>query len=143
MAAMSDYLEAKIIDHLFRTATFAKPTVIAIAIGLVTPTDATTGAWANEVPNTFNYGRQTLNPLDTNWDPPSGNNGTTKNAVPIVFGPATGGNWGAIAFVMLIDNATFGAGNAWFWGALTNPVTINDGQGLTFATGDLQIQIDD
>jgi hypothetical protein len=93
MAAMSDYLEGVLIDHLFRTATFAKPTVIAIAIGLNAPDDTTTGAWADEVPNTFNYGRQVLNPLNTNWDAPSGNNGTTKNTVPIVFGPATGGNW--------------------------------------------------
>lgn len=92
MASMSNYLENKLIDHLFRTTTFSQPSVIAIALCTAAPTDASTGATITEVSG-GDYARQTLNPSNSNWTATqggtsgasSGTGGTTDNASAIVF----------------------------------------------------------
>lgn len=40
MANASDYLEAELRKHLFRTGSFVKPTVLAVALFTVSPADA-------------------------------------------------------------------------------------------------------
>jgi hypothetical protein len=59
MAAISDYLENQLLNHLFRTSSFPKPSSIAIALtnGLVKDSD--TGATLPEVPTGTPIGRPT------------------------------------------------------------------------------------
>ena len=40
MSAMSNYLEDQLVKHLFRTGSFTKPTVIAVALCTSAPTDS-------------------------------------------------------------------------------------------------------
>lgn len=49
MSAISDYLEAKILNFLFRAGTFTKPTNISIALLNTVPKDNDTGATMDEV----------------------------------------------------------------------------------------------
>jgi hypothetical protein len=50
MAAISDYLEAKILNHIFRSEEFVKPSSIAIALTSSVALDSNTGATLPELP---------------------------------------------------------------------------------------------
>ena len=49
MSAMSDYLEAALINHIFRGTAFSQPAGIYIALTSGVPVDATTGGTLNEI----------------------------------------------------------------------------------------------
>lgn len=119
MAGMSDYLEGQIRAHIFRTASFTKPTVLAIALCSSAPTDASTGATIPELANSNGYARIDLPPLDTNWTAASSTDGLTDNASAITFAAVTTAAWVAITHFAICSSATYGAGNVLFWGALT------------------------
>ena len=127
-AQASDYLENKLVDHLFRSATFAKPAGLFIALFTAAPSDAGGGT---EVVG-GGYARVSLAPLDTNWKatqggtsgPSSGSGGVTSNAVAITF-PAPTANWGAVSHVGIFDAAS--GGNLLIWDALTATRTILNG----------------
>lgn len=140
---MTDYLETQLIGHIFRTLTYTKPTVLAIALSTSNTLDDTcTGAVMSEVSTSGTaYARQTLNPLDANWAVISGNNGTTSNTPAITFTQATG-SWGNVQAVVICDNSTVGAGSALFYGNLTVPKTVTNGDTFSFAANALTIQID-
>lgn len=63
MAAMSDYLENKIVDWLFRGQTYTPPTGLYVALYTAAPSDAGGGT---EVSGN-NYARVNLAPSLTNW----------------------------------------------------------------------------
>ena len=138
MAAMSDFLESLVADHLLRTTTWAKPTVLAVALCTAAPTDASTGATIVEVPNAGGYARKLHNPLNANWTDPAAD-GIADNLLAITFNTATA-NWtGSITHFAICDSATFGAGNVWIHGALTAARTVNNGDTFSFPIGDLDI----
>jgi hypothetical protein len=142
MTAMSDYLENNLVNHLFRTSTFAKPTTIAIALCTSAPTDASTGATITEVTNANGYARVDVGaPNNTLWAA-STTNGTTSNSNAITF-PTASGDWNAaVTHVAICDSATYGAGNLLFWGALSSNKTVTNGDVFQFAAGQLSIQLD-
>lgn len=127
-AQASDYLENKIIDHLFRTATFAKPAGLYFALFTAAPSDAGGGT---EVAG-GGYARVNLAPLDTNWKATqggvsgvsSGAGGVTSNAVAITY-PAPTGNWGTVTHFGIFDAAS--GGNLLIWDALTASRSILSG----------------
>lgn len=142
MAAMSDYLEGEIINHVFRTASYPKPTTIAIALCLAAPVDSDTGATIPEVANAFNYSRVAFGPANANWSAPIAGDGTTQNVTAITFPQAIGGNWGTITHVAILDSTTYGAGNMLFYGTLAVPKTIDDQDIFAFAATQLDVQVD-
>lgn len=133
MANMTDYLEGQIRAHIFRTATFAKPTVLAIGLFTAAPSDAGGGT---EVTGGA-YARVTRNPLDANWTAASATDGLTDNAAAITFPTATAA-WGTVTHVGIFDAAT--AGNLLFWGALTASKVVASGDTFEFAIGSLDVQ---
>lgn len=77
MAALSDYLESGLLSHLFRNATFPKPSAIAIALTSRVPLDSDTGETMPELPSgildgtlwrSTNYNRIPLGPPATSGD---------------------------------------------------------------------------
>lgn len=128
MAALSDYLENKIIDHLFRAATFAKPSTVYVALFTAAPSDSGGGT---EVSGGA-YARVQVGPSDTAWNATqggtsgasSGTGGATANAAAIVF-PAPTANWGSITHIGIFDAST--GGNLLLHGALTTAKTVNNG----------------
>jgi len=143
MAALSDYLENQIIDHIFRTASFTKPTALHVALFTAAPSDSGGGT---EVTG-GSYARVNLAPLDTNWNATqggttgasSGTLGLTDNAVDITFAVPTA-NWGTITHVGIFDATT--GGNLLFHGALGTSKTVNNGDPAPkFVAGDLDITL--
>jgi hypothetical protein len=149
---MSDYLESGLIQHLFRTGSFTKPSVIAIALcsGTVTQTD--TGALLTKelggggTPGSppGGYNRQTLNPSDSNWSAitqTGASSGLTDNLSAITFGPATA-DWGTVTYLAITDNSGYGSGNVLMFAPVTTPKTIQNGDSITIGIGNLDIYFD-
>src|SRR5687768_16641189 len=132
MAAMSDYLEVELRKHLFRTGSFTKPTVLAIALFTAAPSDSGGGT---EVTG-GSYARVDRPPLDANWTAASGTNGLTDNAAVITFPTATA-SWGTITHIGIFDALT--TGNLLFHGALTTSKTVGSGDTFSIAAVDLDI----
>ena len=139
MSAASDYLEGEIIKHIFRTGSFTKPTVLAVALCTAATSDSQTGATITEVPNSNSYARVTANPLDATWSAP-GVGGLTDNVGAITF-PAATGSWGTVTHFAICDSATWGAGNMLIHGALTASKVVGNGDTVQFAAGSLDITV--
>jgi len=137
MTAFTNYLEGKVIDHIFRTASFAKPTVLGI--GLMSAVSDGEAGTVTELSGN-GYARVADNPLDANWAAPSGGNGTTSNSTTITFPTASGGDW-ATATHFGIWDATSG-GNLLIVSALTSSRTVTNGATASFAPGALTVQAD-
>lgn len=142
-AQATDFLENLIIDHLFRTRTFAKPTALYLALFTGAPSDSGGGT---EVSG-GSYARVNLAPLDTNWTATqggtsgnsSGTSGLTANAVAITYAAPTG-NWGTVTHFGIMDASS--GGNMLIWDLLTAPRTILNGDPApSFAVGALQITV--
>lgn len=135
MSAMSDYLEGQIRAHIFRTASFTKPTVLGIALFTAAPSDSGGGT---EVTG-GSYARVDRPPLDANWNAASSTDGLTDNAADIVF-PAPTANWGLVTHFAIFD--AISGGNLLFWGALTASKTINNGDPAPkFVAGALDVTL--
>lgn len=144
MAALSNYLENAIVDHIFRSATFTKPTNVYAALFTATPSDTGGGT---EVTG-GSYARVAILSADASWKgthgsatgASSGTNGTITNAAAATF-PAPTANWGTVTHMALFDALT--VGNLLIWGALTASKTVNNGDAApSFAIDELSIQID-
>jgi len=126
--AMTDYLENKFADHLFRTTTYTQPTTLAVALYTAAPGETGGGT---EVTG-GSYARVANNPANANWNGTHGNTtgassgtgGQVSNAGAITF-PTPTANWGTVTHFGLLD-ATSG-GNLLIYGALTASKTINNG----------------
>jgi hypothetical protein len=147
MAAMSNYLENKLIDHIFRGISYT-PSTIAIALLKAAPDDTSTGGTIIEV-DAPEYERIEMGPDASLWTgthgnisgPSSGTNGTTENAVAVEFAAATS-TWGSITHVAIMDSLTVGTGNVLFWGSLNTSKTISVGDRVRFEIGRLDIRLD-
>lgn len=145
MAAMSDYLENKLIDALFRAQAYTMPANVYLALFTAAPSDTGGGT---EVTG-GSYARVAVVSALANWagtqaagstSASSGNTGTTSNNAAITF-PAPTANWGTITHFALMDAAT--VGNVLFQGALNTSKTVNSGDAAPqFAAGALSIQLD-
>jgi hypothetical protein len=142
-AQAADYLENILVDHIFRTRTYTKPTALWVALFTAAPSDSGGGT---EVVG-GSYVRVNLPPSDTNWAATqggtsgnsSGSGGQTSNAVAITY-PAPTANWGTVTHFGIFDASS--GGNLIVWDALTASKTINSGDAApSFAAGALQIQV--
>lgn len=146
MAAMSNYVENKILDYYFRGLTISAPSGLYVALFTVAPDD--TGGGTEVSGNA--YARVNVAPSTTNWaatngattttNPSSGTSGTTSNNIAITFPAATPGNWGTIVAQGIFDAST--SGNLLFWGLLSASQVINAGGIFSFAISQLSLQID-
>ena len=135
MANASDYLEVELRKHIFRTGSFTKPTVLAVGLFTVTPSDTGGGT---EVTG-GSYARVQRDPLDANWTAASGTDGLTDNAAAITF-PTPSANWGTVVAFGIFDATS--AGNLLVWGPITPNKTINNGDAApAFAIGALDVTI--
>lgn len=155
MAAMSDFLENKLIDFLFRgqalgitgatAAAGTGPTSLYFGLFTANPTDSGGGT---EVAG-GSYARVAVSSSLANWagtqstgstTASSGTGGTTSNNSAITF-PAPTANWGTITGVGVFDAST--GGNLLLWSALTTSKTVNNGDAApSFAAAAFSFQID-
>lgn len=120
MSAMTDFLEVELRKHVFRTGSYTKPTVLAVALYTAAPGEAGGGT---EVTG-GSYARVQRDPLDANWTAVSATDGLTDNAVDLTY-PAPTANWGTVTHFAILDATT--AGNMLIYGALTTAKTVNNG----------------
>jgi len=145
MSGMSDYLENKLLDFLFRGQAFVPPGSLYVALFTADPTDAGGGT---EVTG-GSYARVAVTSSLANWagsqatastTASSGTSGTTSNNGSITF-PSPTANWGVIQGIAIMDNSV--GGNVLFYGALGTPKTVNNGDAApTFPATALAVQID-
>lgn len=136
---LTDFLEAKIIDHLFRTATFAKPSNLYIGFFTGAPTDAAGGTEASG----GGYARITIAPGDTNFTAPAvvGGKTVTSNSVNLTSPNAPSGNWGTLTHYGVFDALT--GGNLLIWDALSAPQTVLSGDPTPYwPVGSFQFAMD-
>lgn len=155
MAAMTDFLENKIIDWLMRAQAIgitgatagagSGPATLYVALYTATPTDSTAGT---EVTG-GSYARVAVTSALANWagtqsagstTASTGTGGTTSNNGAVTF-PAPTAPWGNVTGFGILDSLT--AGNLLIYAALTTPKTINSGDAApSFAAGSLTFQDD-
>lgn len=144
-AAMSDYLENKVIDWLLRGQTFTAPATVYYALATSSGSDSACGT---EV-STGSYARVAVTSSLANWagtqsagstSASSGTGGTTSNNAAVTF-PTPTANWGTIVEFCVFDAST--SGNLLFRTALTVSKTVNNGDAApSFAIGAATFQID-
>lgn len=141
MSAMSDYLENKLVDQLFRGQTAPTTTTLYVALYTAAPSDTGGGT---EVSGS-NYSRVAVTSSLANWagtqsagstTASTGTGGQTSNNGSITF-PTPSATWGTVTHFAIYD-ATSG-GNELFWGALTISKTINSGDTVSFPAQSLSI----
>lgn len=144
-AAMSDYLENKVVDYLLRGQTFTAPATVYYALATAAGSDAACGT---EVTG-GSYARVAVTSSLANWagtqasastTASTGTSGTTSNNTVVTF-PTPTASWGSVVEFCVMDAST--AGNLLFRTSLTTSKTINNGDAApSFAAGAATFQID-
>jgi hypothetical protein len=129
MAALSDYAEKLLLDWMMTTGSATRPTVWYVALYTAAPSDSGGGT---EVSGN-GYTRKSVS-----FSAASSPGGTTSNSGAVTF-TASGGNWGIISHIGIFDNSS--GGNLLWHGAMTASKTINDGDTLEFAIGNIDLTI--
>jgi hypothetical protein len=129
MSALSDHAEKLVLDWLMTNGTATRPTAWYLALYTSAPSDSGGGT---EV-STGGYARQSVT-----FDAASSPGGTTSNTNAPSF-TASGANYGTVSHVGIFDNSS--GGNLLWHGAMTASKTVNDGDTLEFAIGDIDLTI--
>jgi len=127
----SDYLELKVLDHVFGKAAYTMPTAY---IGLSTADPLDTGAGLAE-PTGGAYAR--VSTASTDWNAAA--SGAISNANAITF-PAATASWGTITHFAIFDAAT--AGNLLASGVLAASKAVGNGDTVKFDIGALTATLD-
>ena len=129
MAGFSDYLEDKVLNHVFAGSAFTAPSTLHVALYTVAPSDTGGGT---EVSGGA-YARQ------TGTFSVSGTNPTTaSNTGAIEYPPATAG-YGTVVAVGILDASS--GGNLLAYANLDSSKVVSTGDVFRFNTGDLDITL--
>lgn len=126
MSAFSNYLENKVLLHVFGGSAYSAPATLYLALYTSDPGDGNTGT---ECSGTA-YARQTITFTVTT--------DTASNNAAVEF-PVAGSSWGTITHVGILDNLT--SGNLLAHGALTASKAIASGDVFRVENGDLDITL--
>lgn len=139
MSAKSDFLEQKLIDHVYNQVSYAATVTTYVALFTAAPGETGGGT---EVSGGA-YARVLVNPnsgIAPKWNLAVADGGSggylVDNANDITFPTATA-NWGTVTHVATKDAAA--AGNFLHYGALTASKTVNTDDIFKFAAGALDI----
>lgn len=129
MAALSDYSEKLILDFLMTTGTATRPTAWYIGLYTAAPSDSGGGT---EVSGN-GYSRQSVT-----FAAASSPGGTTSNTNTVSF-TASGGSWGTVTHLGILDNSS--GGNLLWHGGLTASKLVGDGDTIEFAIGNIDLTV--
>lgn len=144
MAILSDYLEPKLLNHIFVRSEFTRPSVLYIGISSTAFAESDNGITAaakepgydSTTPSYFGdgYNRVRIDNI-AEYDTASGN---IKNDSGIDFSEAGGSGWGSIQYWAIFDGNT-SAANMLMHGSFTSAVTVSSGSQFRIGSGDLEI----
>lgn len=139
MSALSNYLEAALLQELFNNTNLAPPATY-VALFTTDPTDAGTGT---EVSG-GSYARKLVSPTGGTapaWAAAAADAPGYKvtNADAITFATASA-SWGTVAYFGIFDAAT--SGNILMHGALAESKAVGSGDTFRFGAGDLTLRLE-
>lgn len=126
----TDYLEDKVLKHVFTNTAYTSPTTIYVGLFTAAPSD--TGGGTEVSGNAYARVSASLSVSGTN--PTKATNGSA-----IEFAAASGGNWGTITYLGLFDALT--TGNLLAYADLTTSRTVNDGDIFRIPASSLEITL--
>lgn len=126
MAAASDYLEDKLLNHTFKNTAFTSPGTTYLALFDADPTDA--NVTANEISG-GSYARQAIT-----WGTVSGGSLSTSADINFTNMPSC-----VVSHVGIYDAAT--TGNLLWHGALSSSKTVNLNDTFSILSGNLTVTL--
>ena len=129
MAGFSDYLEDKVLDHVFGGTAYTAPATLYVALYTVAPDDTGGGT---EVTG-GSYVRQ------TGTFTVSGTNPTTATNSAAIEYPTATADYGTVVAVGILDASS--GGNLLAYADLTTSKTVSTGDVFRFDAGDLDITL--
>ena len=129
MAGFSDYLEDKVLKHVFAGSAYTAPSTLYVALYTVAPTDTGGGT---EVSGGA-YARQTAAFSVSGTDP------TTASSSAAIEYPTATANYGTVVAVGIFDAST--SGNLMAYANLTSSKVVSTGDVFRFNAGDLDITL--
>jgi hypothetical protein len=132
MGAMTDKLETYLLNHMFRNIPYQSP--VSVTIGLIADVSNVELVESGTITEITNVGRVTVS-CSSGWSEPfaSGTAMAVKNKAEIAFS-------GATSYQGLVNGVgIFNNNELIFYGALTNPRTINQGDQFVFPSGSLKV----
>lgn len=123
--SFSDYLEDKLLDHVFGGNAYTAPTTLYVGLFTSTPTDSTAGT---EVSGGA-YARQSVSFTV------SGTNPTEAASDAAVEFPTATATWGTVTYAGIFDAAS--SGNMIAYSQLTDPADLSTPLPKTISTGDV------
>jgi hypothetical protein len=125
--AKSNYLENKIIDHVLRNTAYTPPATVYVALFTSACSDAAVGTEVSTSGTGYSRKSATFN---------AASGGSTSNSATVDFGTASG-TWGTVSHFAIMDAST--GGNHLYYGGLTTPKTIQNGDAFRFNSGSLTV----
>jgi hypothetical protein len=129
MAGFSDYLEDKVLEHVFGGNAYSAPSTLYVALYTVAPTDTGGGTEVSgggyvRKTSTFNV---------------SGTNPTTASNSAAVEYPTATADYGTVVAVGIFDASS--SGNLLAYANLTTSKVVSTGDVFRFNTGDLDVTL--
>lgn len=128
MAEFSDYLEAKLLNHVLRNTSYTPPTTTYVGLFTAAPSDTASGT---EVSG-GSYARQPLSVTTATA-------GIVTSSGDITFPQATA-SWGTISHIGILDAVT--SGNLLMYTSLTTSKSIDTDDILKISSGNLTVSLD-
>ena len=129
MAGFSDYLEDKVLDHVFGGNAYTAPGTLYVALYTVAPTDTGGGTEVSGGSYARQSGAFTV----------SGTNPTQASNSSAIEYPTATGNYGTVVAVGIFDASS--SGNLLAYANLTASKVVSTGDVFRFNTGDLDVTL--
>lgn len=129
--SFTDYLEDKVLKHVFTNTAYTAPTTLYIGLFTVAPTDAGGGTEVSTAGT--NYARQSMAFTVSGTNPTQ-----AANTAAVEWGTAAS-SWGTIVAAAVFDAAS--GGNMLAWGDLTANKTISAGDVFRFPISNFTVTL--
>ena len=130
MAGFTDYLEDKVLDHVFGGTAYTAPSTLYVGLFTAAPSDTGGGT---EVSG-GSYARKSMPDMTVSGTSPT----TATNGAAVEFVTATG-SWGTITHTGIFDASS--GGNLLCWAALSASKVVASGDVIRFDAGDLDVTL--
>ena len=133
--SFSDFLEAKVLDHVWGATSYSAPGTLYVALFTAAPSDSGGGT---EVSG-GSYARVAVTNNTTNWPNATGTSPTSKANGTVITFPTATANWGTVVAFGIFDASS--GGNLLVWADLNTNRTVNSGDTASFAVSALTITL--